>query len=83
MAKEPSTRRAARDREVTDRAIHAVVVAVLADRAGRTYPLPKGRHRDITATIRQNTRAAVARAAHKPARKRNMVRTAILLGHPI
>jgi hypothetical protein len=56
---------------------------VLADRAGRTYPLPKGRHRDITATIRQNTRAAVARAAHKPARKRNMVRTAILLGHSI
>lgn len=61
MAKEPSTRRAARDHEVTDRAIRAVVVAVLADRAGRTYPLPKGRRRDITATIRQNTRAAVAR----------------------
>jgi len=83
MAAEPTTRRTARDREVTDRAIRAVVVAVLADRAGRTYPLPKDRRRDINATIQQNTRAAVARAAHKPARKRNMVRTAILLGHSI
>lgn len=84
MAKEPPTvselRKAA---EVTDREIDAAVDAVLADLATEAYPLAKGWTLDLVETLRANTRAAEALTTDKPAWKRNIVRTAILLANPI
>lgn len=84
MAKEPPTvselRKAA---EVTDQEIDAAVDAVLADLAAEAYPLAKGWALDLVKTLRTNTRAAEALTTDKPAWKRNMVRTAILLAHPV
>ena len=83
MAKEPppvsGLRKAA---EVTDQEIDAAVDAALADLATEAYPLAKGWTLDLLETLGTNTRAAEALTTDKPARKRNMVRTAILLGHP-
>ena len=45
--------------------------------------LAKGWTLDFVETMRTNTRAAEALTADKPAWKRNMVRTAILLAHPM
>jgi len=47
--------------------------------ATEAYPLAKGWTLDLVETIRTNTRAAEALTTDKPAWKRNMVRTAILL----
>ena len=84
MAKEPPTvselRKAA---EVSDQEMDAAVDAVLSDLATEAYPLAKGWTLDFVETMRTNTRAAEALTADKPAWKRNMVRTAILLAHPM
>ncbi|MBN4095675.1 hypothetical protein [Methylobacterium sp. OT2] len=84
MAKEPATvselRKAA---EVTDQEIDAAVDAVLADLATAAYPLAKGWTLDLVETLRTNSRATEALTTDKPAWKRNMVRTAILLAHPV
>ena len=84
MAKEPPTgselRKAA---EITDQEIDAAVDAVLADLATEAYPLAKGWTLDLVETLRTNTRAAEALTTDKPAWKRNMGRTAILLAHPV
>ncbi|SDA09215.1 hypothetical protein SAMN02799622_00005 [Methylobacterium sp. UNC378MF] len=84
MAKEPPTvserHKAA---EVTDQEIDAAVDAVLADLATEAYPLAKGWTLDLVETLRTNTRAAEALATDKAAWKRNMVRTAVLLAHPV
>jgi len=84
MAKEPATvshlRKAA---EVTDQEIDAAVDAVLADLATESYPLAKGWTLDLVETLRTNERAAEALKTDNPAWKRNMVRTAILLAHPV
>ncbi|KNY24549.1 hypothetical protein [Methylobacterium sp. ARG-1] len=84
MAKEPPTvselRKAA---EITDQEIDAAVDAVLADLATEAYPLAKGWNLDLVGTLRTNTRAAEALTTDKPGWKRNMVRTAILLAHPV
>lgn len=84
MAKEPPTvselRKAA---EVTDDEINAAVDTVLADLATEAYPLARGWTLDLVETLRTNARAAEALTTDKPAWKRNMVRTAILLAHPV
>ncbi|MGN8095996.1 hypothetical protein [Methylobacterium sp. 22177] len=84
MAKEPPTvselRKAA---EVTDQEVAAAVDAVLADLATDAYSLAKGWTLDLVETLRTNTRAAEALTTDKPAWKRNIVRTAILLAHPV
>lgn len=81
MANDPATvfelRLAA---EVTDHQINAAVDAVLANLATEAYPLAKGWTLDLVETLRTNTRAAEALTTDKAAWKRNMVRTAILLG---
>ncbi len=80
MAKDPATvselRKAA---EVTDQEVEAAVDTVLADLATEAFPLAKGWTLDLVETLRTNTRAAEALTTDKPAWKRNMVRTAILL----
>ena len=84
MAKEPATvselRKAA---EVTDQEIDAAVDAALADLAAPAYPLAKGWTLDLVEMLRTNERAAEALKTDKPAWKRNMVETAILLAHPV
>ncbi|MGU3421241.1 hypothetical protein [Methylobacterium sp. D54C] len=84
MAKDPATfselRKAAK---VTDQEIDVAVDAVLADLTTEAYPLAKGCILDLVETLRTNTRAAEALTTDKPAWKRNMVRTAILLAHPV
>jgi hypothetical protein len=56
---------------------------VLADLATGSYPLAKGWIHDLVETLRTNERAAEALKTDKAAWKRNMVRTAILLAHPV
>ncbi len=84
MAKEPPTvsalRKAAAD---TDQKIDAAVEAVLADLATETYPLAKGWTLNLVETLRTNTRASEALTSDKAAWERNMVRTEILLAHPV
>jgi len=84
MPKEPPTvselRKAA---EITDQEIDAAVDVVLADLATEAYPLAKGWTLDLVETLRTNTRAAEALTTDMSAWKRNMVRTAILLAHPV
>jgi hypothetical protein len=84
MAKEPATVSELRKgAEISDDEINAAVDAVLADLATDAYPLAKGWTLDLVETLRTNTRAAEALTTDKPAWKRNMVRTAILLAHPV
>ena len=84
MAKEPPTvselRKAA---EITDQEIDTAVDAVLADLVTEAYPLAKGWTLDLVETLRTNTRAAEALTTDKSAWKRNLLRTAILLAHPV
>ena len=69
--------------DVSDQEIDAAVDAVLADLATGAYPLAKGWTLDLVETLRTNERAAEALKTDKTAWKRNMVRTAILLAHPV
>lgn len=84
MAKDPPTvselRKAS---EVTDQEIDGAVDAVLADLTTEAYPRAKGWTLDLVEMLRTNTRAAEALTTDKPGWKRNMVRTAILLAHPV
>lgn len=84
MAKEPPTvselRKAAAD---TDQKIDAAVEAVLADLATETYPLAKGWTLNFVEKLRTNTRASEALTSDEAAWERNMVRTEILLAHPV
>ena len=68
---------------ISDQEIGAAVDAVLAELATDAYPLAKGWTLKLVETVRTNTRAAEALTTDKPAWKRNMVRTAILLAHPV
>ncbi|SFS86977.1 hypothetical protein [Methylobacterium sp. yr668] len=84
MAKEPLTvSELFKTKEITDTEIDAAVDAVLADLTTEAYPLAKGWTLDLVETLRTNTRAAEALTTDKPAWERNMVRTAILLAHPV
>ncbi|MGU3403366.1 hypothetical protein [Methylobacterium brachiatum] len=84
MAKEPPTvselRKAA---EVTDQEIDAAVDAVLADLATEAYPLAKGWTLDLVAAIAAHKASQDALLTDRESYKRNMVRTAILLAHPV
>ncbi len=65
------------------RTINAAVDSVLADLTIDAYPLVKGWTLDLAETLRTNTCAAEALITVKPAWKSDMVRTAILLAHPM
>ncbi|MGT2486097.1 hypothetical protein [Methylobacterium oryzae] len=56
---------------------------MLADFATEAYLLAKGRTLDLVETPDTNTRAVEALTTDKPAWKRNMVQTAILLSNSI
>lgn len=56
---------------------------VVAGFRTEAYPLAKGWILDLVEVIRTNNRAAEAPKAEGPAWKRNMVRAAILLAHPV
>ncbi|MGE8126050.1 hypothetical protein ACQKQD_03645 [Methylobacterium sp. NPDC080182] len=49
----------------------------------KPYPLANGWTLDLVGMLRTNTRAAEALTTDMAAWKRNMVRTAILLAHPV
>ncbi len=84
MAKDPATVSELRKAgEVSDQEVDAAVDAVLADLATEAFPLAKGWTLDLVETLRTTTRAAEALTTDKPAWKRNIVRTAILLANPI
>ncbi|AYO83638.1 hypothetical protein [Methylobacterium brachiatum] len=83
MASNPTVSDLFKSKDVTDDEVNAAVDAVLADLATESYPLAKGWTLDLVETIRTNERAAEALKTDKPAWKRNMVRTAILLAHPV
>ncbi|KAA0122262.1 hypothetical protein CIW48_19205 [Methylobacterium sp. P1-11] len=83
MASNPTVSELRKASYVTDQEIDAAVDAVLADLATESYPLTKGWTLDLVETLRTNTRAAEALTTDKAAWKRNMVRTAILLAHPV
>lgn len=84
MAKEPlavsELCKAAAD---IDQKIDAAVEAVLADLATETYPLAKGWTLNLVETLRTNRRASEALTSDEAAWERNMVRTEILLAHPV
>ncbi|MGU3337128.1 hypothetical protein ACLBXJ_03870 [Methylobacterium mesophilicum] len=69
--------------EVTDDEITAAVDAVLADLASEAYPLAKGWILDLVAAIASHKASQDAPLTDRDAYKRNMVRTAILLSHPV
>ncbi|MEE7449443.1 hypothetical protein MRF4_17410 [Methylobacterium radiotolerans] len=83
MASNPSVSELRKAAEITDQEIDAAVDAVLADLATEAYPLAKGWTLHLVETLRTNARAAEALTTDKPAWKRNMVRTAILLAYPV
>ncbi|MDH2313178.1 hypothetical protein [Methylobacterium brachiatum] len=83
MAANPTVSDLFKSKDVTDEEVDAAVDAVLADLATYAYPLAKGWTLDLVETIRTNERAAEALKTDKSAWKRNMVRTAILLAHPV
>ena len=83
MATNPTVSELRKVAEISDQEIDAAVDAVLADLATETYPLAKGWTLDLIETLRTNERAAQALKTDKAAWKRNMVRTAILLAHPV
>lgn len=56
---------------------------MLAELATESYALAKGWTLDLVEKLRTNTRAAEALTTDKPAWKRNIVRTATLLAHPL
>jgi len=68
---------------VTDDEITAAVDAVLADLATEAYPLAKGWTLDLVAAIAAHQASQDALLTDRDAYKRNMVRTAILLSHPV
>ena len=69
--------------EVTDDEITTAVDAVLADLAAEVYPLAKGWTLDLVAAIASHKAFQDALLTDRDAYKRNMVRTAILLSHPV
>ncbi|WP_182180191.1 hypothetical protein [Methylobacterium radiotolerans] len=67
----------------TDQKIDAAIEAGLADLATEVYPLAKGWALNLVETLRANTRASEALTGDEAGWKRNMVRTEILLAHPV
>ncbi|WP_342030180.1 hypothetical protein [Methylobacterium pseudosasicola] len=69
--------------EVTDEEITATVDAVLQDLASEAYPLAKGWILDLVAAVAEHKASQDALLADRDAYKRNIVRTAILMAHPV
>lgn len=69
--------------DVTDDEITAAVDAVLADLVTEAYPLAKGWTLDLVSAIAAHKASQDALLTDREPYKRNMVRTAILLAHPV
>lgn len=83
MATNPTVSELRKAAEISDQEIDAAVDAVLKDLASEAYPLAVGWTLDLVEAIAGNKAARDALLTDKPAWKRNMVRTAILLAHPV
>ncbi|QEE40704.1 MULTISPECIES: hypothetical protein [unclassified Methylobacterium] len=83
MASNPTVSDLRKVSEVTDDEITAVVDAVLADLAAEVYPLAKGWTLDLVAAITSHKASQDALLTDEDAYKRNMVRTAVILAHPV
>ena len=83
MASNPTVSDLRKVSEVTDDEIAAAVDAVLADLASEAYPLAKGLVLDLVAAVASHKASQDALLTDRDAYKRNMVRTAILLAHPV
>lgn len=83
MASNPTVSELRKTAEISDDEINAATDAVLADLATEAYPLAKGWALDLVEMLRTNAAASEALKTDKAAWKRNMVRTAILLAHPV
>jgi hypothetical protein len=83
MVTNPTVSELRKTAEISDDEINAATDAVLADLATEAYPLAKGWTLDLVEMLRTNAAAAEALKTDKAAWKRNMVRTAILLAHPV
>lgn len=83
MATNPTVSELRKADEISDQEINAAVDAVLADLAAEAYPLAKDWTLDLVEMLRTNKRAVEALKTDNPAWRRNMVRTAILLAHPV
>jgi hypothetical protein len=83
MATNPTVSELRKAAEISDQEIDAAVDAVLEDLASEAYPLADGWTLDLVGAIAGNKAARDALLTDKAAWKRNMVRTAILLAHPV
>ncbi|CAA2161206.1 hypothetical protein MBRA_06366 [Methylobacterium brachiatum] len=83
MASNPTVSDLRKVSEVTDDEITAAVDAVLGDLAAEAYPLAKGWILDLVAAVANHKGSQDALLTDRDAYKRNMVRTAILLAHPV
>ena len=83
MATNPTVSELRKTSDVTDDEITAAVDAVLADLATEAYPLAKGWTLDLVAAIAAHKASQDALLTDREPYKRNMVRTAILLAHPV
>ncbi|MGU3668211.1 hypothetical protein ACLBX9_28835 [Methylobacterium sp. A49B] len=83
MAIDPTVSELRKAAEISDQETYAAVDAVLADLTAEAYPLAKGWTLDLVEVLETNERAAQALETDKSAWKRNMIRTAVLLAHPV
>jgi hypothetical protein len=83
MASNPTVSELRKTSDVTDDEITPAVDAVLADLASEAYPLAKGWTLDLVAAVANHKASQDALLTDREAYKRNMVRTAILLAHPV
>lgn len=83
MATNPTVSELRKAADGPDQEIDAAVDAVLDDLAAPAYPLVKGWTLDLVEMLRTNERDAEALKTDKAAWRRNMVRAAVLLAHPV
>jgi hypothetical protein len=83
MATTPTVSELFKSKDVTEEEINAAVDAVLADLTNQAYPLAKGWILDLVGAVATHKAAQDALLTDREAYKRNMVRTAILLAHPV
>jgi hypothetical protein len=85
MATTPTVSELRKAAEITDQEIDAAVDAYLADPRARPFHFASGYEIDVAAAIERHMPAkiALADADRTPKFKRNTVRTAILLAHPV
>jgi hypothetical protein len=83
MASNPTVSELRKTSDVTDDEITAAVDAVLADLASEAYSLASGWTLDLVAAVANHKASQDALLTDREAYKRNMIRTAILLAHPV